>query len=861
MELKEFQKEALKKVAEFSTLLHGELELYEEFRDFSIKRGKSAPPMAIGKPAWDKAVVDRVLPNGTPPWVEHSDGLHRDVPSICLKVPTGGGKTLIGAQALGQMLQKFHMRTTGLALWVVPSEAIFSQTLRAFKNPQHPYRIALEKAGNGRLRVLTKNDRFSLDDVVNGLVIIVVMLQSAVREEEDALRVFRDSGGFSSFFPKVDDMVASQQLSLDISNLDRIDVGKLGFPGITIRHSLANVLRIHRPIVIIDEGHRAYSDLARSSLLSLNPSYILELSATPNMTKAKSNILYNVSGVVIKKEGLIKLPINLTALVGETWKAAVDKTIKIREELENLSIKDERSTGRYIRPIALIRVEATGSRKGTNKRVHADDVKKYLLTKLRVPAEWIRIKTSKINELGDEDLLSRNSKVRIILTMDALREGWDCSFAYVLTVLNAKTGDTAITQMIGRVLRQPHALESISPSLNEAHVVCTTLDVKHAVTAVSKGLQEEGLADVSGFIKTNTGSAKIATNVVRSSVEKRKFLLPVVAIKIGNSWEKFDPEAHLKPLINWKSIKVPDLTSFTPDLYIQQAKIQLGISDFNGKTGITASNSSSQVKLSAFDDYGPVVEILRESIPNSWIAYDLFKSAEEALVKQGVSTSDLPCCRFQLATFLNQALSTVVDKLHEDCFRKLIVNKELKLFANEKEHLGFYMEDSLSANVPKGDQLVFRADGKSLEKNVYSDVFESQINPLETAVIRELDQMKSVLWWWRLPVGSEVELVGWRKQRIYPDIVSLATTGKNSRLLYVESKGAHLAGNPETIYKRTVLDLLQNTYEAEVLDTLSQPKSKKKSKPINNKTATATDCRAAVIDQITWQTDLAAMFL
>ncbi len=861
MELKIFQQNAIKQVASFSTSLRGELELFEAFREFSSKLGKAAPPMAIGKAAWDKALANGELPGGSPTWVEHSDGLHRDVPSVCLKIPTGGGKTLVGAHSLGQMFHKFHARNTGLALWVVPSEAIFTQTLRAFKNPRHPYRVALEKAGNGRLRILTKNDRFDVDDVLNGLVIIVVMLQSAVREEDDALKVFRDSGGFSSFFPKVDDMNANQDLLAKIPNLDRIDAAKMGFPGITVRHSLANVLRMHRPVVVIDEGHRAYSELARKSLLSLNPSYILELSATPNMTKAMSNVLFTVSGVVIKKDGLIKLPINLTALVGETWKAAIDKTLEIREELEGLAIKDERTTGRYIRPIALIRVEATGARKSADKRVHADDVKTYLLTKLRIPIEWIRLKTSTTNELGNEDLLSKNSQVRVILTMDALREGWDCSFAYVLTVLNASTGDTAITQMVGRVLRQPHAQESISAQLNEAHVVCTTLDVKHAVTAVSKGLQEEGLADVSGLIKTNSGGAKIARSLARSSIEKGPFLLPVVAIKSGSTWKRFDPESDLKQLIDWKTIKIPDLTSFTANLYIQQSKIQMGISDFNGKTGITAANTSTQIKLSAFDEYGPMVELLQETVPNIWIAYDLLKSAEAVLVKQGVQICDLPCCRIQLATFLNQALATVVDKLYENHFRKLITDKELKLFATASYDLGIFLPNQLMVNLPKGDQPVSRADGKDFQKNVFADVFESQVNTLETAVIRELDVKKSTLWWWRLPVGSELELVGWRKQRIYPDIVSLAMVGKNHRLLFIESKGAHLAANPETMYKRTVLDLLQSTYVAEVLPTTVASKAPKKGKLNTSTTTTASECRAAVIDQITWQTDLAAMFL
>ena len=86
--------------------------------------------------------------------------------------------------------------------------------------------------------------------------------------------------------------------------------------------------------------------------------------------------------------------------------------------------------------------------------------------------------------------------IKYIITKDALREGWDCPFAYVLTVLSKMTAKTAITQMIGRVLRQPHARLTQKPSLDECYVYTFDQDVMEAVAGVKQGLEEEGMGDV-----------------------------------------------------------------------------------------------------------------------------------------------------------------------------------------------------------------------------------------------------------------------------------------------------------------------------------------------------------------------------
>src|SRR3989304_3568422 len=120
--------------------------------------------------------------------------------------------------------------------------------------------------------------------------------------------------------------------------------------------------------------------------------------------------------------------------------------------------------------MALIQVEATGKdQRGKHNRVHSLDVYEYLAS-LDINPDEIAIKTSSQNDIEDVNLFSPDCPVRFIVTKEALREGWDCSFAYVLVVIPNVNSDTSITQLIGRILRQPNAKKIGVSELDESYV-------------------------------------------------------------------------------------------------------------------------------------------------------------------------------------------------------------------------------------------------------------------------------------------------------------------------------------------------------------------------------------------------------
>ena len=215
MEMKTYQAETLERVIGFSRLLAERRQEGEEFAEFQRSRGRIVQPQPFGPAAWADFTTKGKLPTTAgiiPPWVARSDALGREVPHICLQVPTGGGKTLLACHAVGRIVAEFLGKQTGLVVWIVPADAILRQTLNCIVNPTHRYRLGLDANSGGRVRILRKGDAFTARDVEENLCILVLMLQSTARTDADALRVFRDAGGFSSFFPPVDNGPANRAL-------------------------------------------------------------------------------------------------------------------------------------------------------------------------------------------------------------------------------------------------------------------------------------------------------------------------------------------------------------------------------------------------------------------------------------------------------------------------------------------------------------------------------------------------------------------------------------------------------------------------------------------------------------------------
>lgn len=384
-----------------------------------------------------------------------SDGVElpglRGVPYVAIRIPTGGGKTLMGAHFIRCAADHWLDRDHPLVVWLVPSRTIKRQTLDAFKNRRHPYRLELDAAFAGQVAVFDSDDieQLTPQELATRTCIVVATMAAARVHDIDIRDFYAHKETLEPHFIALPKATPLQELEQTED-------------GTGPRFSFANLLRLHRPLVITDEAHNATSDLSGVVYERLAPSAIIELTATPDMRT--SNVLVRVSASQLFAEQMIKLPVLLEEHL-DGWDVALRHALLRRQELEEIAKKETD----YVRPILLIQAEHKGG------EATVETIYEHLTGEdgERVDKDWVKIATGDQRELDGIDLFAPDCPVRVIVTMEALKEGWDCSFAYVLCSVAGTKSATAIEQLLGRVLRMPYARTRDQPALNKAyaHVV------------------------------------------------------------------------------------------------------------------------------------------------------------------------------------------------------------------------------------------------------------------------------------------------------------------------------------------------------------------------------------------------------
>ena len=417
-----------------------------------------------------------------------------ETPCVCLRIPTGGGKTLVAAYAVGRLQREWPSRAAHpLTLWLVPSDTIRSQTLAALATPGHPFHEALAQACGADVRVCGLDDVATLspqDFDARAVVVVVATIQSFRVEDTDQRNVYAFSEAFEPHFRGLPPAALQALHGLPGALVTADDVGATGagakagremlarFVG-QPRWSLANWLALRQPYVIVDEAHNTKTERSFEALKRLNPALILELTATP--VPRRTNVLFQVSAQQLQAEDMIKMPISLIEHT-RGWQAAVFDAVQNQRLLEAEAQQEEAAGGAYIRPIVLL--QARNSTEAEN----VDAVRAQLVDELHIPAEQVKVATGTQRELDGLNLGDRACPVRYIITVQALREGWDCPFAYVLCSVQSVRSATAIEQLLGRVLRMPYARRHSRPALNRAYAHVTETETGMAANALADRL-------------------------------------------------------------------------------------------------------------------------------------------------------------------------------------------------------------------------------------------------------------------------------------------------------------------------------------------------------------------------------------
>ena len=467
MELKNYQNETIQDL--------------NSYLDYILETG--SPSKAYNK-LWESKGV-RVGIDGLQGYKELIPG----VPSVCMKVPTGGGKTLLGCASLKPIFDRMQIDKKKVVVWLVPWDTILTQTYNNLTNPSHFYRQQLNRDFSGKVEIFNKTQllngqNFNVSSVNEQLSICVMSFDTFRSRSKENRKVYEANANL-------------EQMKIHYEDTDNLVSG-------VDDSALINVLNQLNPIIVIDESHNAKSDLSVEMIKNLNPSFILELTATP---KKNSNLISIVTANKLKNENMVKLPV--IAYNRPSISRVIAEAIDLRVALENKAklIKEQ-----YVRPIVLFQAQPK-----TDDDNVTFEVLKQKLIDAGIPENEIAIKTANKNEIANVDLMSPHCPIRYIITINALKEGWDCPFAYILASLANKTSKVDVEQILGRILRQPHQFKFKDPLLNMSYVLASSNDFNDTLENIIKGLNN------AGFTKHD---CRAAENIPVVSVQPQQEIQP-----------------------------------------------------------------------------------------------------------------------------------------------------------------------------------------------------------------------------------------------------------------------------------------------------------------------------------------------
>lgn len=429
------------------------------------------------------AAFAQCVDHGLPAEYEPMPGLP-DVPYVCLRIPTGGGKTVLGAHIIHAAGRAVLEREFPLVLWMVPTTQIKTQTLEAFQNPRHPYRQELDDAFGGQVAVFDIADFPHIRPADLGTrVCVVISTVAALRvTDKEGRKVYEHHEDLEAHFA-----VSTQALAY----LDKGPDGK-------VMASFANLLKLHGPLVIMDEAHNATTPLSYKVYERLGPRAVVELTATPDLSS--SNVLVSVSAFELKAEDMIKFPVVLKEHTGQ-WQDALGSAVARRRSLAEVALGESE----YIRPILLVQAE---SARGV---ATVEEVRKYLVETEHLAEATIAVATGDQRGLDGVDLFAKDCPIEVIITKQALKEGWDCSFAYVFCSVAHVHSDRDIQQLLGRVLRMPYAARRRQDAMNKAYAHVVSDSFGKAAGELTRSLVDIGFnpMEAAAAVRAETPSPQL----------------------------------------------------------------------------------------------------------------------------------------------------------------------------------------------------------------------------------------------------------------------------------------------------------------------------------------------------------------
>lgn len=736
------------------------------------------------------------------------DGLP-GMPYVCLRLPTGGGKTFVACHAVSITASELLKTESPIVLWLVPSNAIRDQTLNALKNRAHPYRDALESARRN-VEILTIGEALYLSPhILNTKTTIIVSTMQAFRvEDTDGRKVYEPSGALMGHFTHLPD-----------EGLSEVEPDESGKP----TYSLANLLRIKRPLVIVDEAHNVRTELSFETLARFNPSAIIEFTATPATEQNPSNVLYTVSAAELQAEDMIKMPIQLETI--PEWKRLLAAAIVQRNTLEVDAEKERAETGEYIRPVMLIQAQPKSK---TRETLTVEVVEKCLLEEHNIPEDQIARATGEDRGLDDVDINDPECQIRYVITVKALREGWDCPFAYVLCSVAEMRSSTAVEQILGRVMRLPKAQRKKRESLNSAYAFVASQNFYDAASALTDGLVQNGFekqAAAELIRPTNEqqdefplfeGATQPDTEPA-PSVRGEVFKIPKLMVKRDQTYLDFEASRFLETVWQLSECDAELSEEEFPSEFNTGERGEVGLSQ-EGRVEIRfLGQLHQQMSFLAPDDNWDAAQ------PANWLDrtikhHDILQRESlpflQRLVKDLIEERSIPIevlirNKYALKDAAEKKIDNHRQNVHQATYENFLLPECATPVVVSPDHCFSFEPHSYPYNTRYTGHYQF-------QKHYYTDVGDLKSDGEEFQCAQLIDMLPEVKFWVR-NLERQPRFSFWLQtstDKFYPDFVCLLTDG---RYLVVECKGVHLWSADDASEKREIGELWEARSDGQCL--------------------------------------------
>jgi len=356
------------------------------------------------------------------------------------------------------------------------------------------------------------------------------------------------------------------------------------------------------------------------------------------------------------------------------------------------------------------------------------------------------------------------------------------------------------------------------PLLDECYVITHHAQTSQVVTAIKKGLEEIGMGDLVKEIRYGDGDKGKGPRPVSRRIKfaKREIYLPMVLSVTATQTRPLDYEQDVLYALDWQGLDVSPLVALIPDNATraehQMRRIRLAES---GEKRIVDESIGASPETLVFD-MAYAVRMISDIVPNAWWAREIVGQVIDGLKLSGFGDDKLGESSGLIVETLRAWLGKQRDTQAEKLFRAEVAAGRIQ-FRLRTDGWNWHMPFKSQTFEPVGAEQLLSENGEALGKSLFAPIYRGDFSSNdERDIAVYLDSEQTLDWWHRNVAKSHFALQGWRKEKIYPDFIfAVRQSDTAHKLVALEMKGQHLAGNEDTTYKQAVLQLMTEAYRTE----------------------------------------------